>query len=108
MLVCLGAAAARVALTNMRRSGPVQLGGAAAVAILPPDRPDPVRIGADRGGSAALSSTSLSIVGYLGTGSMARDPICAVHGSRSGRFKPRGGGRGPQVSLKEKARTGRA
>ena len=53
----------------------------------------------------ALSSISLSIAGYRGIRSTARDPNFAGLRSRSGRFEQWGGVRGPLVSLNEKART---
>ena len=68
-----GPAAAAAADNWRSNTVPVDLGRALRSNIfrqLASDRGGSGRIGADRGGSAALSSISLSITGYLGTGSI--------------------------------------
>ncbi len=69
------------------------------------------QLASDRGGSVQINGSLVHLVvdrWVSGHRINEKDPICAGLGSRSGRFKQWGGVRGSHVSLKEKARTGRA
>jgi len=84
--VAIGPPAAAAAADNWRSNTvPVDLGRALRTDIfrqLASDRGGSGRIGADRGRLTALSSISLSITGYLGTGSTRTNHISrsTVHG----------------------------
>ena len=66
------------------------------------------QLASDRGGSVQINGSLVDLVVDRRVSGHRIDqnkPYPTVHGPRSSRFKQRGGVRGRQVSLKEKART---